>query len=293
MKLVPGTVAAITGAGSGIGRALALNLAGRGCALALADVRSETLDETAELARVVGAPAVTTHVCDVSELAAVQSYAADARTAHGGVQLLINNAGVALGGAFQDISIEDFHWLVGVNFWGVVNGCKAFLPALLRESEAHIVNLSSVFGLLAPPGQTAYVASKYAVRGFTESLRLELHQTAVRVSAVHPGGVATNIARNARVGSLAGELSPERIASEKRVIERTLTLPPDRAAATIVAGIERNRRRILVGNDAKRIALLTRWLPLRMIENAILRQVSSETAFIRSDARAEQDRITP
>jgi short-subunit dehydrogenase len=276
MKLVPGTVAAITGAGSGIGRALALNLAGRGCALALADVRSERLDETAELARVAGAPAVTTHVCDVSEFAAVQSYAAD-----------------ALGGAFQDISIEDFHWLMGVNFWGVVNGCKAFLPTLLREREAHIVNLSSVFGLLAPPGQTAYVASKYAVRGFTESLRLELHHTAVRVSAVHPGGVATNIARSARVGSLARELSPERIASEKRVIEGTLTLPPERAAAIIVAGIERNRRRILVGNDAQRIALLTRWLPLRMIENAILRRVSSETSFITSAARAEQDRIAP
>jgi short-subunit dehydrogenase len=276
MKLVPGTVAAITGAGSGIGRALALNLAGRGCALALADVRSERLDETAELARVAGAPAVTTHVCDVSEFAAVHSY-----------------AGVALGGAFQDISIEDFHWLMGVNFWGVVNGCKAFLPTLLREREAHIVNLSSVFGLLAPPGQTAYVASKYAVRGFTESLRLELHHTAVRVSAVHPGGVATNIARSARVGSLARELSPERIASEKRVIEGTLTLPPERAAAIIVAGIERNRRRILVGNDAQRIALLTRWLPLRMIENAILRRVSSETSFITSAARAEQDRIAP
>jgi short-subunit dehydrogenase len=273
MKLIRGTVAAITGAGSGIGRALALNLAGRGCALAIADIRSDTLEETAELARSAGARTVTTHVCDVSDFTAVEGYAADARAAHGGVQLLVNNAGVALGGTFQDVTIEDFHWLIGINFWGVVNSCKAFLPTLLQQGEAHIVNVSSVFGLLAPPGQTAYVSSKYAVRGFTESLRLELHGTAVRVSAVHPGGVATNIARNARVGSQLREASPERVAQEQTAIERMLTLPPERAAASIVAGIERNQRRILVGKDAERIALLTRWLPLSMIENGILRQL--------------------
>src|SRR5215469_8650397 len=215
MKLMQGTVAAITGAGSGIGRALALNLAGRGCALAIADVRDATLEETADLARAAGARAVTTHVCDVSDFAAVETYAADALAAHGGVQLLVNNAGVALGGTFQDISMEDFHWLMGINFWGVVNGCKAFLPTLLRQGEAHIVNVSSVFGLLAPPGQTAYVSSKYAIRGFTESLRLELHGTPVQVSAVHPGGVATNIAKNARVGGQLRDTPPERVAQEQ------------------------------------------------------------------------------
>jgi short-subunit dehydrogenase len=273
MKLTRGTVAAITGAGSGIGRALALNLARRGCALAIADVQSVTLEETAELARTAGAHAVTAHVCDVSDVTAVERYAADARAAHGGVQLLVNNAGVALGGTFQEVSIEDFHWLMDINFWGVINGCKAFLPTLLQQDEAHIVNVSSVFGLLAPPGQTAYVSSKYAVRGFTESLRLELHDTAVYVSAVHPGGVATNIARNARVGGQLRDASPERLEHERTAIERMLTLPPERAAAIIVAGIERNRRRILVGTDAERIALLTRWLPLSMIENGMLRQV--------------------
>jgi NAD(P)-dependent dehydrogenase (short-subunit alcohol dehydrogenase family) len=273
MKLMRGTVAAITGAGSGIGRALALNLAGRGCALAIADIQRVTLEETVELARTAGAYAVSAHVCDVSNYAAVERFAADAHAAHGGVQLLVNNAGVALGGTFQDISIQDFHWLMGINFWGVVNGCKAFLPTLLRQDEAHIVNVSSVFGLLAPPGQTAYVSSKYAVRGFTESLRLDLHDTAVRVSAVHPGGVATNIARNARMGARLRDTSPERLAQERTAIERMLTLPPDRAAAIIVAGIERNRRRILVGKDAERIALLTRWLPLRMIETGMLRQL--------------------
>jgi short-subunit dehydrogenase len=275
MKLVQETVAAITGAGSGIGRALALNLAGRGCALAIADVRRVTLEETAELARAAGARAVTTHECDVSDFAAVESYATSAAAAHGGVQLLVNNAGVALGGTFQDISMEDFHWLMGINFWGVVNGCKAFLPMLLRQSEAHIVNVSSVFGLLAPPGQTAYVSSKYAIRGFTESLRLELRGTAVRASAVHPGGVATNIAKNARVGGQLRDASPESLEQERASVERMLTLPPERAAAIIMTGIERNRRRILVGKDAELIALLTRWLPLSMIENSILRQLDS------------------
>jgi NAD(P)-dependent dehydrogenase (short-subunit alcohol dehydrogenase family) len=273
MKLTRGTVAAITGAGSGIGRALALNLAGRGCALAIGDIQSAALEETAELARTAGAHAVSAHVCDVSDYAAMERYAADTHAAHGGVQLLVNNAGVALGGTFQEVSIEDFHWLMGVNFWGVVNACKAFLPTLLRQGEAHIVNVSSVFGLLAPPGQAAYVSSKYAVRGFTESLRLELHDTAVRVSAVHPGGVATNIARNARMGSQLRDVSPDRLAHERTAIERMLTLPPERAAAIIVLGIERNRRRILVGKDAERIALLTRWLPLSMIENGMLRQL--------------------
>jgi short-subunit dehydrogenase len=276
MKVPRGTVAAITGAGSGIGRALALNLAGRGCGLAIADVHQEALEETAELARNAGAPAVSTHVCDVSDFAGVERYAADARVAHGGVQLLINNAGVALGGVFQDVSIEDFRWLMGINFWGVIHGCKAFLPTLLQQPEAHIVNVSSVFGLLAPPGQAAYVSSKYAIRGFTESLRLELHRTTVRVSAVHPGGVATNIAKNARVGSQVRPIPAERVAKEQTAIERMLTLPPERAADIIVTGVERNRRRILVGNDAKRVALLTRWLPLSMIEWGILRRYSHQ-----------------
>jgi short-subunit dehydrogenase len=276
MKLAQGAVAAITGAGSGIGRALALNLARSGCALAIADVQRVTLEETAELARAAGTRAVTTHVCDVSDFAAVESYAANACAAHGSVQLLVNNAGVALGGTFQDISMEDFHWLMGINFWGVIHGCKAFLPTLLRQREAHIVNVSSVFGLLAPPGQTAYVSSKYAVRGFTESLRLELHGTAVRVSAAHPGGVATNIARNARVGGQLRDASPEHVEQERASVDRMLTLPPERAADIIVKGIERNRRRILVGRDAESIALLTRWLPLGMIENGILRQLDSQ-----------------
>lgn len=269
MRIEAGTVAAITGAGSGIGRALAINLAGRSCALALADKNEQTLAETAELAREAGASAVSTHPLDVSDFASVQGYAADAVSAHGGVQLLVNNAGVALGGTFEQISIEDFHWLMGINFWGVVNGCKAFLPNLLQQREAHIVNLSSVFGLLAPPGQSAYVSSKYAVRGFTESLRMELYKTSVHVSAVHPGGVATNIAKSARVGKGVEAASPEDVERQRKSIERTLTLPPAEAAKIIIDGIEHNRRRILVGNDARMIAAMTRVLPLSAVEDRI------------------------
>lgn len=286
MKLASGTVAALTGAGSGIGRALALHLAARGCDLALADVNRDGLSETVDQIVAAGKARirVTTHVVDVADWSAVQRFAGEVEERHGNAQLLINNAGVALGGSFEEVSLDDFAWVMGINLWGVIHGCKAFLPTLLRQREAHIVNVSSVFGLLAPPGQTAYVSSKYAVRGFTESLRLELRNTAVRVSAVHPGGIATNIAKHARVGSQVRDVSPERAAQERTSIERMLTLPPERAAAIIVAGIERNQRRIFVGKDAERIARLTRWLPLSMIEHGILRQLDDQTASIRVDA---------
>jgi NAD(P)-dependent dehydrogenase (short-subunit alcohol dehydrogenase family) len=198
MKLTPGTVAAVTGAGSGIGRALALSLGARGCALALADVNAGGLSETAALVAKTGSPKVTTAVVDVAQRADVSRFASDVEEQHGGAQLLINNAGVALGGTFEDVSLDDFAWLMGINFWGVVYGVKAFLPQLRRQPAAHIVNVSSVFGLAAPPGQTAYAASKFAVRGFTESLRAELKGTPIAVSCVHPGGIRTNIAANAR-----------------------------------------------------------------------------------------------
>jgi len=257
MKLTTGTVAALTGAGSGIGRALALALALRGCALALADVRTETLDETAILARKLTSAQVTTHQVDVSDRDAVQRFADESERAHGAVQLLINNAGVALGGAFTDITLDDFAWLMGINFWGEVYGVKAFLPILLRQPEAHIVNISSVFGLAAPPGQTAYAASKFAVRGFSESLRGELRASHVRVSVVHPGGVRTNIAVNARVGSV----DPARLQDGQRQWEKALRMPPEQAATIIVRGVERNRDRILVGSDARLLDILARIAP--------------------------------
>lgn len=258
MKLATGTVAALTGAGSGIGRALALALALRGCALALADVNATSLDETAIVARKLTSALVTTHQVDVSDAAAVQRVADDVTQQHGAVQLLINNAGVALGGEFAEVSLDDFAWLMGINFWGVVYGVKAFLPILLRQPEAHIVNLSSVFGLAAPPGQTAYAASKFAVRGFSESLRGELRTTPIHVSVVHPGGVRTNIAVNARVSVV----DPARIQAGQQQWEKMLRMPPEQAAAIILRGVERNRERILVGGDARLLDLLARLAPV-------------------------------
>jgi NAD(P)-dependent dehydrogenase (short-subunit alcohol dehydrogenase family) len=257
MKLSPGTVAAVTGAGSGIGRALALSLGARGCALALADVHAVGLSETATLASQTGAPKVTTAIVDVADIGAVSRFASEVEEQHGGAQLLINNAGVALGGTFEEVALEDFAWLMGINFWGVVYGVKTFLPQLRRQTSAHIVNLSSVFGLAAPPGQTAYASSKFAVRGFTESLRAELRGTPVAVSCVHPGGIRTNIAANARTTVR----DPARLAEEQQRWEKLLKMPPEEAAAAIVCGIERNSPRILIGNDARLLDALARLSP--------------------------------
>lgn len=258
MQLTRGTVAAITGAGSGIGRALALHLSDKGCALALADVNTTGLEETAMLARKRQAPKVSTHVVDVSDRTEVQRFANEATKQHGGVQLLVNNAGVALGGTFDEITLDDFAWVMGINFWGVVYGVRMFLPILHQQTEAHIVNISSVFGLAAPAGQTAYASSKFAVRGFTESLRAELRQTPIHVSTVHPGGIRTNIAMNARMTVT----DPVRIAAGQHQWEKSLKMPPEQAAATIVRGITRNRERILIGNDARLLDLLARLFPV-------------------------------
>lgn len=262
MKLTPGNVAVVTGAGSGIGRALALHLAARGCDLALADIKPDGLSET--VAQIVAAGKarirVTTHIVDVSDWSAVERFAGEVAERHGDAQLLINNAGVALGGTFSEVTLEDFAWLMGINFWGEVYCCKAFLPILLRQPAAHIVNLSSVFGLVAPPGQAAYSSSKFAVRGFSESLRGELRDTPIRVSCVHPGGVRTNIARNARVRNI----DPELAKAGAEYFERTLRMPPAQAAAIIVRGVERDQPRILVGNDARLLDTLARLVPEKM-----------------------------
>ncbi len=262
MKLTPGTVAVVTGAGSGIGRALALHLAARGCDLALADVNREGISETVEQIVAAGKARirVTTHVVDVADWGAIQRFAGEVEQRHSSAQLLINNAGVALGGTFEQVSLEDFAWVMGINFWGVVHGCKAFLPILRRQPAAHIVNLSSVFGLVAPPGQAAYSSSKFAVRGFSQALAGELRDTPIRVSVVHPGGVRTNIARNARVGAV----DPELARAGAEYFERALRMPPEQAAAIIVRGVERDQPRILVGNDARMLDAMARALPGRV-----------------------------
>ncbi|HKP68580.1 MAG TPA: SDR family NAD(P)-dependent oxidoreductase [Pyrinomonadaceae bacterium] len=263
MTLSSKSVAVVTGAASGIGRALAIRLAEEGIAgIAIADVDEAGLNETASK---ISIP-VSTHLFDVSDRAAVEQFAADVIARHGSVTHLINNAGVGVIGTFRHLSIEDFEWLMGINFWGVIYCTKAFLPSLLEQNAAHIVNVSSVFGFIAPSEQSAYVSSKFAVRGFTESLRAELSGTNVAVSVVHPGGVKTNIARNSRVGS---ETPAEWKQQGAKFFDKVAKTSPETAAEIIVAGIKSRNSRILIGTDAKLISLFSRLFPknyLRVIE---------------------------
>lgn len=252
-------VAVLTGAGSGIGRALAVSLARRGCHLALADIDAAGLAETAAMLQPWGVR-ISQHRLDVSDRAAVAALPDEVLGHHPAVNLLVNNAGVAVGGLFEQVSEDDFDWLFSINFHGVVRLTRAFLP-LLRASggEARIVNLSSVYGLISPPGQSAYSASKFAVRGFSNALRHELAGSNVGITVVHPGGVATSIARNARKPST---LSPEELAARMALAEKMLRLPPEKAGEIIVRGIEQRRARVLVGGDAHFIALLERLMPV-------------------------------
>ena len=258
--MMRGKVAVITGAAGGIGRGIALALARRGCSLALADIDEAGLGETAALAEGLGV-AASRHRLDVAERAAIAAFPEAVTAAHGGADILVNNAGVAVGGTFEQVSEEDFEWLFAINFWGVVRMTRAFLPLLRASGDAHLVNLSSLFGLIAPPGQTAYCASKFAVRGFSESLRNELEAEGARiaVTVVHPGGVATRIAENARTPP---DLGDEQIAANRERFKRLLKMPPERAGETIVAAMERRQPRVIVGSDAKAAALIERLAPV-------------------------------
>jgi short-subunit dehydrogenase len=261
MTAIPGAVAAVTGAASGIGRALALELAARGCDLALADRDEAGLQAVA--AEIAKNPSrkVSVHRVDVAEPKQIEDFAQGALAAHPGLNILVNNAGVALLGQFNEVDQAEMDWLMNINFRGVVHATRAFLPHLSRQREAHIVNLSSLFGLIAPPGQTAYAAAKFAVRGFSESLRHELQTAAspVHLSVVHPGGVSTNIVRNSRMG--VGVTDNARRAETIERFDTIAKTTPAAAAQRIIAGIEKNAPRILIGNDARMMDLLQRVLP--------------------------------
>ena len=259
MRELAGRVAVVTGAASGIGRALAFELAREGALLALSDVDEPGLADTRQRAEALGARADAARL-DVSDRAAVEAYAARVAAEFGRVNLVINNAGVGLGATIADMSYDDLAWLFGINFWGVVHGTKAFLPHLLRSGEGHVVNLSSVFGIIAVPGQGAYNAAKFAVRGFTECLREELEVDGAPVSAtcVHPGGIQTNIARKARVIARPGSPSREEMNAQFDRLARTT---PEEAARKILRGVKKNARRVLIGLDAYAIDALQRLLP--------------------------------
>ena len=253
-----GGVAVVTGAASGIGRALALRLARENTALALGDVHAQRLKETAREARQAGV-VVTAHALDVSDLRQMQRFAEEVLAAHGRVSLLANNAGVALHGTFEEVSLEEFDWVMRTNFYGVLYGTKTFLPLLRREQRAHIVNMSSLFGIIAPAGQAAYCASKFAIRGFTQALRHELEGSNVGVSCVYPGGIRTRIAAEARVAAGMKSNAAAMVAGFDRLARHS----PELVAKKIVSGVKRNKARIMVGGDSRLIAALERLAPAR------------------------------
>jgi NAD(P)-dependent dehydrogenase (short-subunit alcohol dehydrogenase family) len=270
VKDFSGRVAAITGAGSGIGRALANNLARQGAHLALADIDDAGLAETVSLCEGYGVKITSQHV-DVADRAAVEAWAEQVVADHGKVNLIFNNAGVALGATIESMSYEDFEWLMGINFWGVVYGTKAFLPHLKASGEGHVVNLSSVFGLISVPSQSAYNAAKFAVRGFTDTLRMELaiEGAPVSVTTIHPGGIKTNIAKNARIDDSLTEMAGD-AEKARRDFERAFITSPEKAARQILAAVQRDKRRALIGPDAKFIDFVSR-LPAGLYQRVVER----------------------
>ncbi|MGU9857515.1 SDR family NAD(P)-dependent oxidoreductase [Pseudomonas sp. LF245] len=265
MKSFNGRVAAITGAASGMGRALALALAREGCHLALADKNGPGLLQTVAIikASTLSPVMITTHTVDVSDREAVHAWATETFVQHGQVNLIFNNAGVALSSTVEGVDYADLEWIVGINFWGVVHGTKAFLPYLKASGDGHVVNTSSVFGLFAQPGMSGYNATKFAVRGFTESLRqeLDLQRCGVSATCVHPGGIRTDICRSSRIdANMTGFL----IHSEQQAradFEKLFITDADKAANVILQGVRHNKRRVLIGRDAYFLDLLARCLP--------------------------------
>ncbi|MET0495162.1 MAG: SDR family NAD(P)-dependent oxidoreductase [Actinoplanes sp.] len=255
-----GRTCVITGAASGIGAGLTLDLAKRRAVLVLVDRDTEGLERVATLAREIGAKEVSTHVVDLSDGGDRLDLAAAVAARHGGADLLINNAGVALNGTFAQVSMKDFDWLMEINLHAVIRMTKAFLPQLLARPGAHVVNISSLFGLIAPPTQVAYATSKYGVRGFSEALRHELAEK-VGVTVVHPGGINTNIATSARL--TGADVDGRQAEQAREFTRRALTMPPEEAARLIIAAIQARKPRLVITRAAKLADLLVRVAPGR------------------------------
>jgi butyryl-CoA dehydrogenase len=247
----------ITGAGSGIGKCLALQFANLGAHLILTDNNLKNLVSIHEQILTLSADS-SYYLVDVSDYPAMQALSDKVFEDHGDIDILINNAGVTLMDHIVDGKLDDFHWVMNINFWGVVNGVKVFLPSLLRQQEAHIVNLSSIFGIMSVPGQAAYNSSKFAVKGFTEALKMELTGTSVKVSSVHPGGVKTAIAENARMGLNITAASKDKLINE---FNKSIYTSAEKAAMDIIKGIKKNKRRIMIGWDARIADIIVRLFP--------------------------------
>jgi NADP-dependent 3-hydroxy acid dehydrogenase YdfG len=254
MQGFAGKVAVVTGAGSGIGQALAIELGRSGAKLAISDVDTEGLAVTAERLKAIGAP-VKADRLNVTEREAFAAYADDVKAHFGKVNQIYNNAGIAFTGSVEVTQFKDIERVMDVDFWGVVNGTKVFLPYLIESGDGHVINISSVFGLFSVPGQSAYNAAKFAVRGFTEALRQEMvvAKHPVKVTTVHPGGIKTAIARNA---TAAEGLDP--VALAKTFDNKLAKTSPERAAQIILDGVRKNHARILVGTDAKILDIVVR-----------------------------------
>jgi NAD(P)-dependent dehydrogenase (short-subunit alcohol dehydrogenase family) len=282
MRKIQGSVAVVTGAGSGIGRALAVSLASQGAQLALADVNAAGLEETRTL---LGSAVARNYHVDVADRSAVQNFVHSVEKDFGRVSLLVNNAGVALFGTFAELTLDEIEWLININFWGVLHGCKFFLPLLQREADAHIVNVSSVFGLIGPPGQSAYCSAKFAVRGFSECLREELRATGVKVTCVHPAGIATNIVEKARAGAAT---RPEEHAHARERFAKVVDISPEEAARVIVRGILGDKNRVLIGKDAYRIDRLQRLMPERanaMLSAWLQKRIDKDASRVAAQAK--------
>lgn len=263
MKEFRNKVVAVTGAASGIGRMLAVKLAEEGCEVAISDINEDGLNETKKMVEDRGA-IVSAHIVDVADREQVYRFADDVVKHHGGVDMIINNAGVSVAESVEDIKYEDFEWLFGINFWGVVYGSKAFLPYLKKRPEGHIVNISSINGIITWPNHSPYCAAKFAVKGFTEVLLQEMRETTIRVSCVHPGGIKTNIARNTRFYKSPGNQTSHDDAVKR--FDKIARTTAEKAAEKIIAGIRKDKRRIMVGLDAHIMDWLTRLFPVRFVK---------------------------
>ncbi|WP_395692263.1 SDR family NAD(P)-dependent oxidoreductase [Nocardioides sp.] len=280
MKSFDDKVVVITGAGSGIGRALAQDLGRRGARLAISDIDDAGLAETVRLVESAGVREVRSDHLDVADRAAFAAYATAVADHFGRVNVVVNNAGVALSGNFEDLEYADMDWIIGINFWGVLHGTKEFLPHLIASGDGHLVNISSVFGLISMPGQSMYNAAKYAVRGMSEALREEMLVAGhpVGVTVVHPGGIKTAIARNARVSA-----KEDKQATAQLFDEKLARMTPERAAEIIVKGVQGSKARVLVGLDAHAIHHLAKLTGSRyqdLVARAASRVLPEQTGVV-------------